>query len=51
MKKNNTKNILFFIRNLKGRGVSKVYLNLAKAFNSYGYNTNPKKLVYIKSLL
>ena len=33
------KNIILFLKNLKGRGVSKVYLNLAKAFNSYGFNT------------
>jgi len=39
MKTNDNKNILLFLKNLKGRGVSKVYLNLAKAFNFYGYNT------------
>ena len=33
------KNILLFVKNLQGRGVSKVYLNLSKAFRSYGYNT------------
>ena len=31
-------NILLFIKNLQGRGVSKVYLNLAKLLQSGGYN-------------
>jgi len=33
------KNILLFLKNLKGRGVSKVYLNLAKALVLNGYTT------------
>jgi glycosyltransferase involved in cell wall biosynthesis len=31
-------NILLFLKNLQGRGVSKVYLNLAKALKKFGHN-------------
>jgi glycosyltransferase involved in cell wall biosynthesis len=31
-------NILLFLKNLQGRGVSKVYLNLAKGLKLYGHN-------------
>ena len=31
-------NILLFLKNLQGRGVSKVYLNLAKGFHRYGHS-------------